>query len=569
MGSTATPIAAQHGAGKSEIQMARPRETSLPYVTIDPHLTTHPRMLGLMDALEDLTELPPTLLSMIPIRLFLLAGQSAVDGCIGDLSPKALRRIVAPEFGIEAQLLYDALTSEDHGFLERRDDGLHLRDWYDHAGQAFAKRAEWRDRKAATTTKRQAARDRKRAQRQRVTFAGQSCDIAGTKLDTCEKEPVLSHQESDVFANENNDFEYSSGKLGEFRENPHVKGKGKVKYKPDPYQTHSTELDTTPRARNERHGVGVGVGMATPIATVTPIDLARRNPAESIPDVAAVADALNDAETALCSPTEHAEDEPQAQAPMTPPASPERNPTPIDVPPSIADTVVSVLVNAKGGSEKPTGKTQSHNECSVSGERGVNPTAQSFSPLPPLDSRHPTERLTIREVQQYVVQRRAAYASVGLGRDMLTECRQQQPTVATLREALAAAPRTTGPSVDRYMARVLERHRVEGRVPEPAPGEILVTVPAEQSTVRPPSAEHGRNRRREAWAKAFAEHGYTRDDTRIAERAEEGTIEAEDIALIAQGNGDWGEYDKARAAVREEGQRQYAEAMARLMCEAS
>jgi NACalpha-BTF3-like transcription factor len=530
-------------------------------------------MLGLMDALEDLTELPPTLLPMIPIRLFLLAGQSAVDGCIGDLSPKALRRIVAPEFGIEAQSLYDALTSDDHGFLERRDDGLHLHDWHDHAGQAFARRAEWRDRKAATTTKRQAARDRKRAQRQRVTSAGQSCDIAGTKLDTCEKEPVLSHPKSDVFANENNDFEYSSGKLGEFRENPPLKGKGKVKDKskpkPDPYQTHSTELDNTPRARNERHGSGVGFGMDTPMATVTPIDRARRNPSEAIPDASAVADALDDAETALCSPTEHAEVEPNAQAPMTPPTSPERNPTPIDAPSSIADTVAVVLANAKGGSEKPTGKTQSHNECSVSGEGGVNPTAQSFSPLPPLDSRHPTERLTIREVQQYVVQRRAAYASVGLGRDMLAECRQQQPTVATLREALAAAPRTTGPSIDRYMAKVLERHRVEGRVPEPPASEVIVTVPAEQSLVRPPSAEQERNRRREAWAKAFAEHGYTRDDARIAERAEEGALEAEDIALIAQGNGDWVEYDKARAAVREEGQRQYAEAMARLLCEAS
>lgn len=557
--------------------MPRPRETSLPYVTIDPHITTHPRMLALIDGLEDLTELPATLLPMIPMRLFLLAGQSAVDGCLGDLSPKALRRIVAPEFGIDAQSLYDALTSDDYGFLVRRDDGLHLHDWHDHAGQAYAKRAEWRDRKASTTTKRAAERDRKRRQRQGGTSTGQSRDIDGTKPDTRGKEAVLSRSEIDVSVNENNGLQYSSGKLGEFRKIPPVKGKGKDKEKPQPNPP-STELDTATRARDdEGDGVGVGIDnsmpMPTALATVTPIDQARTSqaiaptkaPAAAIPDIGAVAMACDATEDELSANETHAETSTRAQAKATPQKSSESNSAPIEGLNDIAAAVAGILAKTKGGSEKPTPETQSHNGCSVAGEGGVNPPAQSCSPLPPLDSRPPTDRLTMQEVQGYVIQRGAAFATVGLGRAMQAEVRRQAPTVATLREALEAAPKTRGPRVDTHMASILQRHREQCIQLEPKPADIPRTVPASESKCRPSTPEVEERIRYDAWSTAFARHGYPRDDARIAARAKEGTLETEDVELIERGGGDWAEYDRVRAAVREDGRRQYAEAMAKLM----
>jgi hypothetical protein len=228
-------------------QPGRPRETSLPYVTLDPHYVDHRRTQALVDALADHIELPESLVELIPVRLFCLAGRSAIDGCLGALSSRALRRIVAPEFNVDHEVLYAALTDPSDGFLVLDDDGaLWVHDWGDHGGQAAQKRADWRQRKASIAERRRKDRERKREAREKAKEPGDcptdtartttdtvrtSADIARTLSPAAEKPPVLSHPKNDEKQNETNDLQYSSGIPRELREIPPVKGKGEGEVK--------------------------------------------------------------------------------------------------------------------------------------------------------------------------------------------------------------------------------------------------------------------------------------------------------------------------------------------------
>jgi hypothetical protein len=124
----------------------RPRETSLPYVPIDPFIETHDRTGALIEALARHTSLPDSLISIVPRRLLEWAGQQFQDGNIGRQTPRALLRRLAPEFGFDEQTFYDALTNDVMGFLVKASDGsLHIHDWKDGGGRVLAEREKWRN----------------------------------------------------------------------------------------------------------------------------------------------------------------------------------------------------------------------------------------------------------------------------------------------------------------------------------------------------------------------------------------------------------------------------------------
>ena len=219
----------------------RPRETSLPYVAIDPHIESHPRTLALVDALADHCDTPETMLVMIPLRLFLHAGRSAIDGRLGRLSPRGLKRIIAPDIAIDAQTLFDAMTHCDTGFLVIDDEGvLWVHDWQDAGGRAATKRADWRQRKAAKAQsearRQERYREKKRRQRARKADASQGVlspgtggGQAGDTLGTGGGQAKMSPQDKRELSRQNKDLEYSGGNPQEVSRILPVKGKHKDK----------------------------------------------------------------------------------------------------------------------------------------------------------------------------------------------------------------------------------------------------------------------------------------------------------------------------------------------------
>lgn len=226
----------------------RARETSLPFVTVDPHLDSHPRMLALIDMLADYVNIPETMIpDVIAVRLWRHAGRSAIDGCLGVLSPRSLRRIVAHDIEVAPDILYGALTDHQMGLLAVDDNGaLHIHDWADHGGQLQAKRDAWREAKA---NKAKAAADRRAKEsakkaRQRArkadlspgTRGGQGGDVPGTGAGQVRDSGEMSPLEKCNLQSENNDLDFSRGKLADIQENspPKAKGKGKRKSLAEP-----------------------------------------------------------------------------------------------------------------------------------------------------------------------------------------------------------------------------------------------------------------------------------------------------------------------------------------------
>lgn len=113
-------------------------------------------MTAFIDALADHTNVPETLLSIIPRRLIEWAGRQFINGNIGSPSPKALCRVLAPEFGLPPLKLLDALADEKYGFLVRLSDGsLMLHDWADYGGMVLELREQWAKEKAEWRARKQ------------------------------------------------------------------------------------------------------------------------------------------------------------------------------------------------------------------------------------------------------------------------------------------------------------------------------------------------------------------------------------------------------------------------------
>lgn len=123
----------------------RPRSTSLPYLPADPHIESDERTDFLMEQLSSHTEVPYTLLSIIPRRLREWAAREFPDGVLGRLSPRTVNRKIAVEFSVPPDTLMETLINETFGFLIREPDGtLKIAEWDETGGRVLKARERWR-----------------------------------------------------------------------------------------------------------------------------------------------------------------------------------------------------------------------------------------------------------------------------------------------------------------------------------------------------------------------------------------------------------------------------------------
>lgn len=525
----------------------RARETSLPYVPVDPHWETHRRTEALIDALADHTELPETLLTIIPVRIWTRAGQSAIDGNLGAISPRALRRFAAPEFGIPSDVLFAALTDQSNGFLQVDDDGcLHVHDWGDYGGRLAAQRAAWREAKKPkdeqALSKAEKARERKRRSRQRsrnvtpdvtlnvtpesVTCAGHACDIA-----------EMSHPETDTLSNDSNGFDFSRGKLAESFENSVPKGKRKVKDKTPP--PHSTAVDSSagdaPTAESVG-GDGDGLDFGEGGVGLVGRGETEANPGVDIPTVEAATEAVELLEAELAQQPSAAHSEPTHAQESHPvegtPQEPEETTT---------EAAARAMVAALGVTIPAApidDKEQSHNGCSV--------VERKWAVGRDLDDLPDHEALTTLDVDKAL--RSAGYIRGAMGTHAwgkLGKLHDASPlTAGELRSALRLAQ---GPKVGAhlpYMAGCVERRR-QGLV---APPSTRPQSPTSVTVPRKVEAIHEYHERcKQAHLREQMDAGLPPDEERADRAAFSGMPTDEDRERYHGANGRWENIDDRAA----------------------
>lgn len=118
--------------------MAR-RELPLPYIPIDPLIEESQRFVDFVEQ-ADIHDDAHAL--MYIVRLLLFAGRSRVDGNLGHLSPRQMRKEC--RWPHDPELLVKAL--ETSGWLVKSGEGYVIEGWDRHGGQVLKKREGYRSR---------------------------------------------------------------------------------------------------------------------------------------------------------------------------------------------------------------------------------------------------------------------------------------------------------------------------------------------------------------------------------------------------------------------------------------
>lgn len=133
-----------YSATSNQSRPGRPRNTSLPYVPIDPRIDEHPKTQALIDRLSGHTVIPDAYLVEVVQKLIKAAGRRHSNGVLGNLSSRGLARLCL--WDGDPDLLHNALI--ETGWVTHDGVSYTLHDWADYGGQVEAKRAAWRDNKA-------------------------------------------------------------------------------------------------------------------------------------------------------------------------------------------------------------------------------------------------------------------------------------------------------------------------------------------------------------------------------------------------------------------------------------